>query len=89
MLRYPHCINPTLKHTHARTLTAGHDAKSLALNLFYIVLFLLPIGMYCYPEYIQKQIGVVLVACLVSFVVPPVGWKRPHPYSDMPANRPK
>jgi len=89
--------------------TAGTDAKSIAINLASLLLFVLPFALYyCKVEEERQQegeeettikvlvktngyyasIGVVVAAFAVAVLLPPVGWKRPHPYSDMPANRP-
>ena len=67
---------------------AGHDLKSLALNLASTLLILLPFAMYFYSEYNQASIGAVVGSLLLSLLVPPVGWRRPHPYSDDPSNTP-
>ena len=66
----------------------GHDMKSLALNFATTLLFFLPIAAYMYPEYAQPATLVVLVSLVLSLLVPPVGWRRPHPYSDDPSNVP-
>lgn len=67
---------------------AGLDLKSLAINFASCILFVLPLAMYLYPEYMKEEIGAVAGAMFLSLLVPPMGWKRPHPYSDMPDNRP-
>ena len=67
---------------------AGLDIKSLALNLASILLFLLPFPAYFYPEYIKEASAVVVGSLLVSVLMPPIGWRRPHPYSDDPTNYP-
>jgi hypothetical protein len=67
---------------------AGHDLKSLAINFASCILLILPLAMYLYPGYMKEEIGAVALAMVVSLLVPPIGWKRPHPYSDMPDNRP-
>lgn len=66
----------------------GHDIKSLAINLATFLFFLVPFGMYFYPEYIKEQMIVVGVGFAVAFLCPPIGMLRPHPYSDIPGNRP-
>ena len=68
--------------------SAGLDLKSLAINFASCVLFVLPLAMYLYPEYMKEEIGAVALSMCLSLLVPPMGWKRPHPYSDMPDNRP-
>mmetsp|Transcript_23005 Transcript_23005/g.40494 ORF Transcript_23005/g.40494 Transcript_23005/m.40494 type:complete len:82 (+) Transcript_23005:384-629(+) len=67
---------------------SGLDLKSLALNFASALLFVLPLAMYFYPEFIQKEIAVVVMSFVVAVLVPPMGWMRPHPYSDMPGNLP-
>jgi len=71
----------------------GHDPKSLALNLATLLLFLLPFALY--HDYakndsqnVQMYMMVVVGSLVFSLVVPPVGWMRPHPYTDMPGNEP-
>ncbi|KAL7513935.1 hypothetical protein ACHAXN_012556 [Cyclotella atomus] len=66
----------------------GHDPKSLALNLATSLLFMLPFGLYVDGENIKMYIAVVAACLLLSLVVPPVGWMRPHPYTDKPGNEP-
>lgn len=68
--------------------TAGHDLKSLALNLASLLLFVLPIAVFFKSEYWQELCAVVAGSILLSLLVPPVGWRRPHPYSDDPTNLP-
>eukprot|EP00527_Entomoneis_sp_CCMP2396_P000336 CAMPEP_0198142788 /NCGR_PEP_ID=MMETSP1443-20131203/5481_1 /TAXON_ID=186043 /ORGANISM="Entomoneis sp., Strain CCMP2396" /LENGTH=80 /DNA_ID=CAMNT_0043805879 /DNA_START=122 /DNA_END=364 /DNA_ORIENTATION=+ len=69
--------------------TGGHELKSLVINLASFLLIVLPFGIYFYLEHAQTLIAVVAGSFALAFVVPPVGWMRPHPYSDMPGNRPK
>lgn len=68
---------------------AAHDLKSIVLNILSLVLFLFPIGCYFYADQIQTMALTVGVCLLIAFVTPPVGFLRPHPYSDMPSNRSK
>jgi hypothetical protein len=65
------------------------DFKSLALNLAYLFLFILPIPLYIHREkgVGYFHIGVVLMLFAIAYVIPPRGWLRPHPYSDFPHNR--
>lgn len=85
--------------THNNTITItyhktkGHDPKSLALNLATLLLFLLPFALY--HDYatndsqnVQMYMMVVVGSLVFSLVVPPAGWMRPHPYTDMPGNEP-
>ena len=67
----------------------GHDIKSLAINFATFLVFVLPFALYFGEEDKAKQyIGVVEGFLLLSLIAPPVGWKRPHPYTDMPGNEP-
>jgi hypothetical protein len=50
--------------------------------------FHLPFGLYYYPEYRNKQLIVVVLGFLIAYLAPPIGFLRPHPYSDMPSNKP-
>lgn len=86
ILHLLHTILRSIPQTNP--LTAGLDLKSLAINFASIVLFILPVAMYLYPEYMKEEIGGVAAAMVLSLLVPPMGWKRPHPYSDMPDNKP-
>lgn len=69
-------------------LTIGTDLKSLALNLASILLFILPFAAYLDKDNTKIYCGVVVGSFVVSVLVPPVGWMRPHPYSDIPSNKP-
>mmetsp|Transcript_18777 Transcript_18777/g.33978 ORF Transcript_18777/g.33978 Transcript_18777/m.33978 type:complete len:84 (+) Transcript_18777:179-430(+) len=67
----------------------GHDIKSLVINLATILLFLLPFALYFgEAEKAKVYVGVVVAGFLVCLVVPPIGWMRPHPYTDLPGNEP-
>ena len=68
--------------------TAGHDIKSLALNLAMSILFVLPFAIYYYPDYLQEEIGVMVGGFVLAFLAPPYGVLRPHPYSDQEKNKP-
>ena len=39
-------------------------------------------------ENVQLYIGIVIGGLLLSLIVPPMGWMRPHPYTDMVGNVP-
>lgn len=67
---------------------AGHDMKSLVLNLFSTLLFLLPFLAYFHSEQLQTGVIVVAASLVLALLVPPIGWRRPHPYSDDPSNLP-
>ena len=58
------------------------------MNLTTIIIFVVPIGVYLYPEYKNEQLLATLLGIVVTFLAPPVGCLRPHPYSDMPGNKP-
>ncbi|KAK1742730.1 hypothetical protein QTG54_006327 [Skeletonema marinoi] len=71
----------------------GHDIKSLVINLATALLFFLPFALYYdikeqQSENVTLYCGVVVGGLLLSLIVPPVGWMRPHPYTDMPGNVP-
>lgn len=38
-------------------------------------------------EYMYYYLGITGILYILSYILPPMGWKRPHPYSDMPSNR--
>jgi len=65
-----------------------HDAKSLLINLFSTLLFLLPFACYLDQPNTKYYCGGVVASVAIAYLVPPMGWKRPHPYSDMPDNTP-
>jgi hypothetical protein len=67
---------------------AGHDFKSIMINLASCILFVLPLAMFFFPQYIMEELGAVVMTMILALLVPPRGWKRPHPYSDMIHNRP-
>ena len=70
-------------------ISKGHDIKSLALNLATSLLFFLPFALYFgEEEKYQLYCAVVVGGLVLSLLVPPVGWMRPHPYTDMPGNEP-
>eukprot|EP00816_Leptocylindrus_hargravesii_P001146 CAMPEP_0196816952 /NCGR_PEP_ID=MMETSP1362-20130617/57796_1 /TAXON_ID=163516 /ORGANISM="Leptocylindrus danicus, Strain CCMP1856" /LENGTH=72 /DNA_ID=CAMNT_0042194447 /DNA_START=60 /DNA_END=278 /DNA_ORIENTATION=- len=66
----------------------GTDIKSLAINLASTLLFVLPFPAYFDTENLKKYAAGVGAAFLVAYVLPPVGWRRPHPYSDDATNVP-
>jgi len=74
---------------HLFNNTAGHDIKSLLINVAMTVFFILPFGAYYYREYTNEQIYFVLLTFFLAYVAPPLGCLRPHPYTDHPEyNRP-
>ena len=78
-------INNNNKITHT-----GHDIKSLTLNLATTFLFFLPIALYIVTTNEQRLYccGGVVAMLLLAIVVPPMGWMRPHSYTDLPGNTP-
>jgi len=66
----------------------GIDPKSLVLNLASSMLFFMPILMYLKMEYFVPYVQATVGVFALAFIVPPVGWLRPHPYSDLPGNKP-
>ena len=63
------------------------------INLATALLFFLPFALYHdikeqQSENVTLYCGVVVGGLLLSLIVPPVGWMRPHPYTDMPGNVP-
>jgi len=96
------CINPP--SLHARTIdrhdnqlvrthslwhhTAGTDAKSILLNLSSLLVFLAPFVWYFFTEHMVPYAVGTFLCYAVAFLLPPTGWRRPHPYSDDPTNVP-
>ncbi|KAL7433938.1 hypothetical protein ACHAXM_003856 [Skeletonema potamos] len=71
----------------------GHDIKSLMINLATSLLFFLPFALYYdiqnqQSEHVTLYIGIVVGGLLLSLLVPPMGWMRPHPYTDVMGNVP-
>ncbi len=82
---------PSLLHHHAarRITCTGHDIKSLAINFATTLVFLLPFALYFGDEGKSKfYAGGVLGVLVLAVILPPIGWMRPHPYSDLPGNKP-
>lgn len=65
------------------------DLKSLGLNIATTLLLLLPFALYFDRASDRSSIyvAVVVVTFILAVLIPPVGWWRPHPYSDFPSNR--
>ena len=75
------------------TSLKGHDIKSLVINLATALLFFLPFALYYdvkeqQSENVTLYCGIVVGGLLLSLIVPPVGWMRPHPYTDIVGNVP-
>jgi len=66
----------------------GTDIKSLAINMASIMLFVIPFVAYFDLMEIKQYSGLLGGAFVFAYVMPPVGWRRPHPYSDDPRNVP-
>lgn len=81
--------SPLLRYLRSQC-AAGTDPKSIAINLASTLLFIIPIVAYMYE---MKEtfiyIAVVAASFVLAYLIPPVGMLRPHPYSDMPSNRPR
>mmetsp|Transcript_51854 Transcript_51854/g.155622 ORF Transcript_51854/g.155622 Transcript_51854/m.155622 type:complete len:81 (-) Transcript_51854:226-468(-) len=66
----------------------GTDLKSLVINLFTIFFFFLPIVCYFDRANAWNYVGICGISFVIALIVPPMGWLRPHPYSDFPNNKP-
>lgn len=56
-------------------------------NITCIFVFILPLVAYWANSYLS-YVGIAsIVSYGIAYILPPIGWKRPHPYSDMPENR--
>lgn len=73
----------------ALSLLTGNDVKSILLNIATTVLFFLPFALYFSKDDTQRQISVAVTVggLVIGLGYPPMGWKRPHPYSDQDHNR--
>jgi hypothetical protein len=79
---------PSFPSSSSRACT-GHDIKSLAINFATTLVFLLPFALYFGDEGKSKfYAGGVLAVSALAVILPPIGWMRPHPYSDLPGNKP-
>lgn len=66
----------------------GLDPKSIVINIATTFLFLLPFLSYFDRGNSMNYVKGVAASFAVAFIVPPVGWMRPHPYTDKPGNTP-
>lgn len=70
---------------------AKHDRpqtfKSMVINLWSILTILLPMMIILRFDLLWDFIMVWAALTAVMLVVPPLGWIRPHPYSDFYWNR--
>eukprot|EP00977_Amphora_coffeiformis_P029059 scaffold38441_cov214-Amphora_coffeaeformis.AAC.1 len=64
---------------------AAYTLKSYALNLASYMLFAWPFV--AYFSYETPYASILAVVAVIVLLIPPMGWKRPHPYSDQPGNR--
>mmetsp|Transcript_7686 Transcript_7686/g.11192 ORF Transcript_7686/g.11192 Transcript_7686/m.11192 type:complete len:81 (+) Transcript_7686:175-417(+) len=71
-----------------KKIDRGLDPKSLAINLATTLVFIIPFVIYYDNDVGKKFCMVTGGSLLLAFLVPPIGWMRPHPYTDMPGNRP-
>jgi hypothetical protein len=78
-----------LSETLLLAVKTQHDFKSMALNFASCLLLLLPFGAYLYNEHFVYMTGAVILSFAVALLAHPVGWMRPHPYSDIPTNKPR
>ena len=67
--------------------SSGHDLKSLLINFFTTVLFLSPLLWYFHTVSNQVLFALNCGTFAIAFVYPPIGWLRPHPYSDFRSNK--
>ena len=70
------------------TAENGTDPKSLLWNLATTVIFFAPVAVYFNKSSVTEATAACAVFYLLAFLYKPIGWKRPHPYSDDPRNRP-
>eukprot|EP00934_Nitzschia_sp_Nitz4_P004123 Nitzschia sp. Nitz4//scaffold5_size260463//124895//125292//NITZ4_000981-RA/size260463-processed-gene-0.382-mRNA-1//-1//CDS//3329555337//4113//frame0 len=68
--------------------STGHDMKSIAINIATTLVFLVPFVAYFNNPILVKFCLVAVVGLSIAYVVPPVGYRKPHPYSDDPNNLP-
>jgi hypothetical protein len=69
-------------------MISGLDPKSIVINIATTFLFLLPFLSYFDRGNSMNYVKGVAASFAVAFIVPPVGWMRPHPYTDKPGNTP-
>mmetsp|Transcript_35553 Transcript_35553/g.82570 ORF Transcript_35553/g.82570 Transcript_35553/m.82570 type:complete len:84 (-) Transcript_35553:642-893(-) len=74
--------------TAKKYIDKGTDPKSIAINIATMVLFILPFLLYFDPEWTTRYLYLTFGLFILAYIVPPMGWRRPHPYSDDPTNRP-
>lgn len=86
---YPIVISHSCNPRTQSVLAGLPDLKSLGLNVATTLLILLPFALYFdrASERATIYVGFVVVTFILVLLIPPVGWWRPHPYSDFPSNR--
>ena len=84
----PFLTTSLLVPTSISLIYQGLDPKSIMINLATIFLFLLPFLAYFDRENGMKYCQYVAGSMVLAFLVPPIGWMRPHPYTDKPGNEP-
>jgi hypothetical protein len=77
----------------------GTDIKSVLLNISSIVFFIFPFFAFFVSQYngfsindknniYGASIAITMALYVIAYIAPPIGWRRPHPYSDDPTNVP-
>ena len=66
-----------------------HGSNQGLVNFASFILIILPVACYLYQELWRELCAFTAFCFLVAFCASPWGWKRPHPYSDNPLNKPK
>jgi hypothetical protein len=66
----------------------GIDPKSIMLNFASFMLFAVPFVLYFKAEYGVPFCKATVASFAVAYITSPMGWLRPHPYSDLPGNKP-
>ncbi|GMH65714.1 hypothetical protein TrRE_jg8845 [Triparma retinervis] len=65
----------------------GHDIKSILINAWMIALFIAPLLWFFEVLPLKHCFSLFSTFYGLAYIWPPMGWKRPHPYSDMAHNR--
>jgi hypothetical protein len=97
---FTHHIHFVVVSLHLFECAAGADFKSVLINISSIAFFLLPFTLYFLYKKEEQDLpvsrttayyGIVATPLLlycVAYFAPPVGWRKPHPYSDDARNVP-
>jgi len=59
-----------------------HSLKSFGLNVAASLLFATPFLIHFYGHLLMAILGANAATLAFVWLLPPRGWKRPHPYSD-------